>query len=129
MHMKLSTLVLAKWGNKWGVIPRRDPWNTILKHWLAKEAALHCLLHVHWENDGLVLCALLTLRVISNQTPAVPLTSGWWPSRREIQIKTNFRMGIQHITSTKFLFSLSFSLVFTCESTDACLKGKKSMTT
>lgn len=67
--------------------------------------------------------------VISIQAPVVPSTSGWLPNRREIQIKIGFKMGIQHITSINFLFSLSFSLVFTCESTDVCLKGKKSMTT
>lgn len=111
IHAKLSTSVLAKWGNKWGVIPRRDPWNTILKHWLAKVTALHCLFHVHWENDGLVLCALITHRVISNQTPVMSLTSGWLPSRREIKIKTDFRIEIQHITNSYFLFLFLLSLL------------------
>ena len=54
---------------------------------------------------------------------------GWLPNRTEIQIKIDFKMGIQYITGINFLFSLSFSLPFTCESTDVCLKGNKSMTT
>lgn len=54
---------------------------------------------------------------------------GWLPNRTEIQIKIGFKMAIQYITSINFLFSLSFSLSFTCESTDVCLKGNKSMIT